>query len=191
MKISNLKNWLNWKQELNRSMIQADEYSGNCSGWGAFITEQGVSSFKTFFSSSQKFQIAPLEHFHTILIDEKYQHHEFINWKTEYWKMRKDLIEMIFSTGKKLRQTQSTAYLAISYMDIILNTVNLISQTLPPHSFKMIAVVWLNIASKFDALDLNTPIINELQRASGCSIVYTALLKYEAEVLQILNWNLK
>jgi hypothetical protein len=136
------------------------------------------------------FQIAPLEHYHTLFIDEKYQNHEFINCKSEYWRIRKDLIEMLFDTGKKLRQTISTVYLAISYMDIILNTVNLISQTLPPHSYKVIAVVCLNVASKFDALDLNTPIINELQRASGCWIVYAALLKYEAEVLVILNWNL-
>jgi len=52
-------------------------------------------------------------------------------------------------------------------------------------------LVCLNIASKFDALDLNIPFISELQRASGTSIPYNLLKEYERECLKILGWNLK
>ena len=190
MKEITIQNCSNWKTSKKSDIIMADDTTGNCGNWGAFITTSGVCSYKERrenFNSG----IAPLEHYHTILMDEKYQNHEYLTMNKEYFAVRKDLIELLFETGKKLRQTQSTVYLAISYMDIILNTANNLSYSLPSSSFKVISVVCLNIASKFDSLDMNTPYISELQRASSWFIPYESLLKYEAECLKILNWNLK
>lgn len=166
------------------------EDASSCIKWGVFVSKEGVTSFKETNSNFES-QVAPLEHYHTTLIDEKYQNYEYVERSFEYAVMRKELIDKLFEIGKRLRQTQSTVFLAISYMDIILNTVNNISQSVPKTSYKLISLVWLNIASKFDALDLNTPLVNELQRASGCRIPYSVLVGYEAECLKILNWNLK
>lgn len=182
------KNWLNWLSENSGNLIDTWDQAFNCSNWGVYITKTGISTFKDSQSNSES-KVAPLEHYHTILIDEKYQTYEFT--ETPYTQIRKQLIDMLFEIGKKLRQTTSTVFLSIKYMDIILSTVNYISQTVPPSSYKLISLVCLNIASKFDALDLNTPLIHELQRASGCSIPYSALVQYEAECLKLLNWNLK
>jgi len=140
--------------------------------------------------ASTENSMASLEHYHTMLVDEKYQTYEFLSNKSVYLVTRKGLIELLFSTGKKLRQTESTVFLAIRYLDIILNTRNFISESAPTSCYKLLALVCFNIASKFDALDLNTPLIGELQRASGCSISYNALLQYESECLKLLNWNL-
>jgi hypothetical protein len=85
----------------------------------------------------------------------------------QYLSQRKSLVDLLFETGKRLRQTQSTCFLAVSYMDLILNSQNLISELVDRKSFKVIALVCLNIASKFDALDLNTPLLNELMSASN------------------------
>ena len=134
--------------------------------------------------------VQPLEHYHTMLVDEKYQNYEFKNENYGYYNIRSLLIDMLNETGRRLRQSQSTVNLAIRYTDIILNTDNVISQSVPYQSFKIIAVVCLNIASKFDTLDLNTPFISELQRASGVYIPYSAMVAYEREWLSILNWNL-
>ena len=90
-----------------------------------------------------------------------------------------------------MRQTQSTVHLAIRYLDIILCTENAISQVLPYQNFKAVATVCLNIASKFDALNLGNPLISELQRATGCYIPYETLINYEGECWKILNWDLK
>jgi hypothetical protein len=98
---------------------------------------------------------------------------------------------MLSETGRRLRQSISTVNLAIKYTDIILNTNNVISDSVPTQNFKMIAVVCLNIASKYDTLDLNTPFISELQRASGVYMPYNAMVAYERECLNVLNWSLK
>jgi hypothetical protein len=166
------------------------EDASSCANCGVFISKEGITSLKESYSNFES-QVAPLEHYHTTLIDEKYQNYEFNERSSDYSAMRKQLIEKLFETGKRLRQTQSTVFLAISYMDIILNTMNNISLSVPKASYKLISIVCLNIASKFDALDLNTPLVNELQRASGCRIPYPVLIGYEAECLKILNWNLK
>ena len=121
----------------------------------------------------------------------KNQNSEFYQHETEYSCFRKQLIEALFETGKRLRQTESTVYLAISYMDAILNTSNHISKSISSNRYKFISIVCLNIASKFDALDLNTPLPSELLRASGCSFSYQELISFEREWLKILNWNLK
>lgn len=133
----------------------------------------------------------PLEHYHTIVLDEKYQCYPFQTRSSPYLSSRKSLIGLLFTIGRKLRQQESTVYLAIKYLDIILNTDNFMSETAPKEAFKPLALVCLNIASKFDALDLNTPLASELQRASGCSISYNSLLQYEAEWLKLLDWDLK
>mmetsp|Transcript_9695 Transcript_9695/g.10970 ORF Transcript_9695/g.10970 Transcript_9695/m.10970 type:complete len:91 (+) Transcript_9695:104-376(+) len=90
------------------------------------MTSDGVCSYKERkYNFTPDF--APLEHYHTILMAEKYQKYDFgdsVGLKNGYLKARKDLIGMLFETGRKLRQTESTVYLAISYMDIILNTKN-------------------------------------------------------------------
>mmetsp|Transcript_929 Transcript_929/g.889 ORF Transcript_929/g.889 Transcript_929/m.889 type:complete len:246 (+) Transcript_929:257-994(+) len=126
-----------------------------------------------------------------MLIDEKYQNHDYFFDQNDYSVCRKQLIETLFDIGKRLRQTESTVYLAVGYMDIILNSDNAISKASGREHFKLIAVVCLNIASKFDALDLNTPLVNELQRASGVHISFHGLVEYERECLKILNWQLK
>jgi hypothetical protein len=112
------------------------------------------------------------------------------DWFFSYKNERKQLVEMLFETGKRLRQTQSTVFLAISYMDEILNSKNFISDSVEIKSFKTISLVCLNIASKLDAPNLNTPIISELHRASGWYINYSVLVAFEREWLKILDWNL-
>ncbi|CAI2366193.1 unnamed protein product [Moneuplotes crassus] len=183
-------NCQNCKSTCSENWIQVDERVGNCSECGAFRTKEGIVSFK-LPKFNMKPDFAPLEHYHTILLDENYQKYQFLTTQKQYYSERKKLIELLFSTGKKLRQTRSTVYLAIKYMDIILNTSNEISQIAFKSSFKVIAVVCLNIAAKFDSLDLNAPYPSELQRASGCGIPYDSMIHYEREICKILNWNLK
>lgn len=206
----NSKNWLNWKCELSKNLVHPYDEASSCSNCGVFISKKGVFSYKPS-NTNLNSQVVPLEHYHTILVDEKYQTEEYYSIKSAYSESRKFLIDMLFETGRKLRQTVSTIYLAIQYMDIIINTswgqnsalsqpksgvldpssLKIVSSTIPQESHRFIALICLNIASKFDALDLNTPLLGELQRASGCPIPYFALIGYESECLKILNWNLK
>jgi len=72
--------------------------------------------------------LAPLEHYHTMLIDEKCQTYDYILTNNEYIKIRSKIIKLLLDTGKRLRQTESTINLAITYTDIILNTNNIISE---------------------------------------------------------------
>ena len=173
-----------WKHEL------IDNVSPNCKHWGIYWSKEGIIAYKEF-NMNFECRVAPLEHYHTMLIDEKYQSHNYIDSNKNYFKARGNLINMIMEAGRKLRQSQSIVHLAIKYMDIILNTNNVIQNSVPSESFKVIAMVWLNIASKFDALDLNTPYISELQRATGVYVPYPTLVAYERECLKILDWNLK
>ena len=182
--------WLNCLCDSPKHIIQHWDEVSSCQKCGSFISADGTTSLKESSNNIESL-VAPLELYHTILVDEKNQNYEFIQDQTEYSSLRKQLIEVLFEAGKRLRQTESTVYLAISYLDVILNTSNYMSKSISSSRYKFIAIVCLNIASKFDALDLNTPLPNELLRASGWSFSYQELIFFEKEWLKILNWNLK
>lgn len=182
--------WLNCMWDNQTHIIQHCDGVSSCQKCGSFISVDGTTSLKESQYNVESL-VAPLELYHTILVDEKNQSYEFYQHETQYSSFRKKLIEGLFEAGKRLRQTESTVYLAIFYMDVILNTSNHVSKSMQPNRYKFIAIVCLNIASKFDALDLNTPLPNELLRASGWSFSYHELIFFEKEWLKILNWNLK
>lgn len=173
-----------WKHEL------VDQTGSNWKNWGIFVCKDKTIAYKP---ASLQFEcrVAPIEHFHTMLIDEKYQVQDFLLTNTDYFMVRSGIISMLMEAGRRLRQTESTVHLAVRYTDIVLNTDNKISRQILVESYKSIAQVCLNIASKFDALDLNSPFLSELQRACGVYVPYDDMVSYEREILKILKWDLK
>ena len=92
--------------------------------------------------------------------------------------MRDAMLELICEVGDCLKQSQLTIHLAVEYMDRFLLLRNHFAQipsdatetsfvrlTFEGHSVDAVAITCLLLASKFDEIDDNIPLIEELCRA--------------------------
>jgi Cyclin, N-terminal domain len=97
-------------------------------------------------------------------------------------------VDLIFEIGEKLRQRILTTHLAVVYLDILLQDTNIfeyIKQDLLP-------CTCLLLASKFDEVDDNIPLIREIQKvyARIRVIGYDEVVKAEMQLLTKLGWDL-
>ena len=96
------------------------------------------------------------------------------------------LIDWIFEIGEKLKQRSLTIHLAVAYLDILMHQPSF-DQT----QQDVQALTCLLLASKFDELDDNIPLIREFQRiAKTKDFTYEDVTKCEVHLLRLLCWDL-
>ncbi len=106
---------------------------------------------------------------------------------------RKDLVHKIFALGRKLNQSQLTLHLAVKLLDRVFsscfNTQQNESQ-IRKESYDLIASGCLLLASKFEELDMNIPMIGDIQMATKFKQTYHMLKGIQNELLMILDFDL-
>lgn len=128
------------------------------------------------------------------------------------------MLELVCEVGDCLKQSQLTIHLAVNYLDRFLvaknkihkdaTSANIKSKLFKVHSLDSYAMTCLLLASKFDEIDDNIPLISEFTRAhalvrdnlekeyTGSSrkhrsnLTYNDISKCEINLLNILGWNL-
>ena len=129
------------------------------------------------------------------------------------------MLELICEVGDCLKQSQLTIHLAVNYLDRFLTAKNKIHQDVTDkkslklalfkkHSLDAVAMSCLLLASKFDELDDNIPLISEFTRAHAMirdslrsekvassgkgktTLKYDDISKCELNLLNILKWSL-
>ena len=89
--------------------------------------------------------------------------------------------------GEKMKQRSITIHLAVAYLDILMQD----EAGFQKSKADTVALTCLLLASKFDELDENIPLIRELQRlCRQTSISYDEVVKCEVQTLNKLNWDL-
>ena len=128
------------------------------------------------------------------------------------------MLELVCEVGECLKQSQLTIHLAVNYMDRFLATKNKLYPDIQgnrikisvfrDHSLDAVAMTCLLLASKFDEIDDNIPLISEFTRAHSIvkdrleaefagkksklrtDLSYKDMTKCELTLLNILKWNL-
>ena len=126
------------------------------------------------------------------------------------------MLQLIVEVGDCLKQSQLTIHLAVNYMDRFLAAKknlhrNVSDQNIrlflfKDHSLDAIAVTCLLLASKFDEIDDNIPLIEEFKRSHAVirqslsqespaknqwkHLSYNDIKNCEVSLLIIFNWNL-
>jgi len=95
---------------------------------------------------------------------------------------RKELIEQTFEVGYKTQQASTIIHIAACYLDKLLHSEF--------HSSNLTALTCLLLASKYDELDDNIPLIKEIIRKSSCKYSYDEFVAEEGRILKALNWDL-
>ena len=103
-------------------------------------------------------------------------------------KIRKHIVESIFEFGDKLKQRNLTIHLAVTFADILLQDEKIFDKI----KQETLICTCLLLASKFDEIDDNIPLIRDLQKVCAKQRVvgYEEMLKAEQAVLFKLNWDL-
>ena len=128
------------------------------------------------------------------------------------------MLELVCEVGECLKQSQLTIHLAVNYLDRFLAVKNKLYPDIQgnrikialfrDHSLDAVSMTCLLLASKFDEIDDNIPLISEFTRAhsiikdrlevefagkkgkSRIDLKYTDISKCELTLLNILKWNL-
>lgn len=97
-------------------------------------------------------------------------------------------MDWIFEIGEKMKQRSLTIHLAVVYLDILMQDERIFDK----QKSEVITLTCVLLASKFDELDDNIPLIRELQRicARQRVIPYEDVIKCEVFVLRKMNWDL-
>ena len=75
-------------------------------------------------------------------------------------KIRKHIVESIFEFGDKLKQRNLTIHLAVTFVDILLQDEKIFDKI----KQETLICTCLLLASKFDEIDDNIPLIRDLQK---------------------------
>lgn len=81
---------------------------------------------------------------------------------------RKELVQKIFNLGKKLKQSDLTQHLAVKLMDRIFS----LCPDIAPQSYDLIANGCLMLSAKFEELDMNIPMLFDVQLANKFKLTY-------------------
>lgn len=87
-----------------------------------------------------------------------------------------------------MKQRSLTIHLAVVYLDILIQDPKLFDKI----KQEVLTITCLLLASKFDELDDNIPLIREFQKlvSKQVTIPYEEVIKCEADVMRRLNWDL-
>ena len=100
--------------------------------------------------------------------------------------VRTSLVKEIFYIGKKVNQSQSTVHLAVKHLDRVFSAC---TAGIDHETYKLIANGCLMLAAKFDELDMNIPLLIDVQVANRFKLSYEMLKAIEGELLMILDFD--
>lgn len=106
---------------------------------------------------------------------------------------RKELVQKMFALGRKLNQSALTLHLAVKLLDRVFSSCfnkEYNESQIRKESYDLIASGCLLLASKFEELDMNIPMIGDVQVATKFKQSYHMLKGIQNELLMILDFDL-
>lgn len=100
--------------------------------------------------------------------------------------MHKLLVAEIFKIGKKVNQSKQTIHLAVKHLNRVFSAC---TAGIDYEAYGLIANGCLMLAAKFDELDMNIPLLMDLQHANKFKLSYETLKAIEGELLMILDFD--
>ncbi len=95
--------------------------------------------------------------------------------------------------GHKLRQSTLTIHIACAYIDTVLlhKTEEKALRHYSKHKYHLLAIAALLLASKYDELDDNIPLIRDFEKLTRFDFKFNEILEEESQLVQLLEWQLQ
>ena len=111
--------------------------------------------------------ISPYEHYHRMLSQE-----HVLSPLSAPIPDRTRLVQLLFAVGKRLNQSMLTVHLGVRLLDRVFGMFQDGDMSINPAAYDLIANGCLLIAAKFEELDMNIPMMFDIQVANKFKITY-------------------
>eukprot|EP00347_Sterkiella_histriomuscorum_P011250 403373169 len=175
------------------AQLLANDDHFTCSDCSTLFNKRGVMTLKEEEDYCET-DISPFEQYREMLKSEIYQiQSERVKGFYRYQPdssfvkegYRKNLVQKMFAVGERLKQSDITIHLAVKLMDRVFSLCPDINQD----QYDLVANGCIMLAAKFEELDMNIPMLFDMQIANKFKVTYQQLRGVEQELLVLLDFD--